>query len=233
MKIGFIVTSHWSERIRPQGDELLRRYIDSILKHCTYDYNIYIVDNQSEFKLPAYSEENIKYTRIDNQYEKGLTGAWNVGLHNAYSDSCDVLINCNDDLWFSESINNFIKHIISDNNISRVYSTLTNGVLSGPHKSSGPREGTQVLACTTGNNVINGFLFAITKEHYEKYRHNDQEYFPLKHLNDGGDGKWGGQEGYWIELSAKGLSGLIFNDVFVEHTKFRAWKTAKNIDNEK
>ena len=106
-------------------------------------------------------------------------------------------------------------------------------MLSGPHKSSGPREGTQTLPCTNGNNVINGFLFAITKEHYEKFRYNSNEYFPLKHPNDGGDGKWGGQEGYWIELSAKGLSGLIYNDVFVEHTKFRAWKTAKNIDNER
>ena len=233
MKIGFIVTSHWSERIRPQGDELLRRYVDSILKHCTYDYNIYIIDNQSEFTLPTYEVPTVKYTRIDNQYEKGLTGAWNIGLHTAYSDGCDILINCNDDLWFSESINRFIKHIISASNPDRVYSTLTNGVLSGPHKSSGPREGTQTLPCTNGNNVINGFLFAITKEHYEKFRYNLNEYFPLKHPNDGGDGKWGGQEGYWIELSAKGLSGLIFNDVFVEHTKFRAWKTAKSIDNER
>ena len=92
MKIGFVITSHYSDKIRPRGQEMLTRIIDSILEHCKYDFNIYIIDNESQYELQFPEDERIKYTRIDNQFEKGLTGAWNLGLNNASEDECDILI---------------------------------------------------------------------------------------------------------------------------------------------
>ena len=69
MKIAFIVTSHWSSNIRPYGQEILTRLINS-LHHVKYPYTLYVVDNQSEFKLNI--PETAKYIRINNQFEKRI-----------------------------------------------------------------------------------------------------------------------------------------------------------------
>ena len=42
---------------------------------------------------------------IDDQIKNGITGAWNLGLNEAYKNDCDILINCNDDLWFCNNEN--------------------------------------------------------------------------------------------------------------------------------
>lgn len=234
-KVAFVVTSHWSDEIRPQGGDLLTRYLDSIYNHCIFPYEVYVVDNQSQYKLPIDSYPNLHYIRIEDQYKKGLTGAWNVGINKAYEDGCDIIFNCNDDLFFSESINQLITYIQEDYSADLVYSTVTNGILPGPFESQRSEkalEGRKTLAFSAWNSVLNGFFFGFTREHYEAYRFEEDSYFPLKHKNDQGDGKWGGQEGYWVELGHKGVRGLVYRDIFVEHTKLRAWKTAKRIDNE-
>lgn len=227
-KIGFIITCHWSDEIRPNGNELLSNFAES-LKNLNYPYNLYIVDNQSEHKLTIPSNAT-KYIRIDNQYETGLTGAWNTGIFAAYNDGCDILINCNDDLWFNETINNFVEYINNDYDKNIVYSALTDGSLGGPHLSSGPGTGIKKLSCGIDNDVINGFFFAFTKEHYELYRYSESEYFPINHEHNGGDGKWGGQEGYWIIKHKDGLFGIIICETFIPHTKYRAWRVGKRID---
>lgn len=229
-KIGFVVTSHWSEKIRPNGNDLLHKFYITLKESINYDVKIYVVDNQSEFQLTI--PEDVYYIRIDDQYEKGLTGAWNAGIYAAYSDGCDIIVNCNDDLWFNESINKFIEHIIIDDNTQVIYSALTNGVLGGPQLSAGPRSGIQKINCDSAASLINGFFFGFTRKHFELYRNSDTEYFPLKHAHDGGDGKWGGQEGYWIVLHESGVHGIIVLDTFIPHTKYRAWKISKSIGNE-
>lgn len=228
-KIGFVVTSHWSTNIRANGNELLNRFCTTLKESINYDINIYIVDNQSEFNLDI--PEYANYIRIDNQYELGLTGAWNMGISYAYNDGCDIIINCNDDLWFNDSINKFIEYIQNDYNQNVVYTALTDGVLGGPQLASQAGTGTKKISCTTGDEVVNGFFFGFTKEHYETYRYNDLEYFPLKHEYDGGDGKWGGQEGYWLILQKLGVYGIIVLDTFVPHTKYRSWLIGRSIDN--
>lgn len=231
-KIGFVITCHWSEKIRPNGNELLKKFYTTLYEYCKYPFQLYIVDNQSEFNLDIPSYPNIEVIRIENQYEKGLTGAWNIGLLHAYQDKCDILINCNDDLFFNESLNKFIQYIDLDNNENIIYSALTNGVLGGKQFANAASDGIINLDCKTDNSVVNGFFFGFTSDHYKKYRYSITEYFPIEHSHNGNDGKWGGQEGYWIEKSKFGLSGIIIKEAFISHIKLRAWKTAKHIENE-
>ena len=51
VKVGFSVTNHYSERIRPQGRELLSAYLESLEKSCKYPFEVFIVDNESEDRL--------------------------------------------------------------------------------------------------------------------------------------------------------------------------------------
>ena len=227
MKIGFVVTAHWSDEYRKQGGFFLERFCNSLLEHCSYNFKVYVVDNASTYPLPQF--DVAQYIRIEDQTIEGITGAWNRGLHTAYSDGCNILVNCNDDLWFNSTLNIFLAKLVKSNNSNIVYSALTNGVLGGPHLSRGPRAGVTNMPCTNWHNVINGFFFGLTRSHYEQFRYTETEYFPQQHAYNEGDGKWGGQEGYWIELAKKGVSGLIINEAFVEHTKLRGWKQLKNL----
>ena len=228
-KIGFVVTAHWSSNIRPNGNDLLYKFYTTLKENVVTDISIYIVDNQSEFKLDI--PKDAKYIRIDNQYETGLTGAWNTGILAAYNDGCDIIINCNDDLWFNDTINKFINYICNDYNKNIIYTALTNGVLGGPQLANGPSIGIKQISCSRDNDVVNGFFFAFTKEHYEMYRYTNLQYFPLKHEYDGGDGKWGGQEGYWLILNKLGVSGVVVLETFIPHTKYRSWLIGRSIDN--
>jgi hypothetical protein len=112
-----------------------------------------------------------------------------------------------------------------DENI--IYGMLSNGIISGRQKSNGPTSGTVYCSCTNAETVINGFCFAMTKDHYKKYCFLDNMYFNPNNKHNGGDGKWGGQEGQFIENSEKGLFGLIINECWLPHTKVRGWKQLK------
>jgi len=225
MKIGFIVTAHHSNMYRPDGGLFIERFCTTLNQSCKYEYNLYVVDNASEFNLNV--SDNTHVIRIDDQTIEGITGAWNKGIYQAYIDNCDILVNCNDDLWFNESINVFIESICSMPDENVIYGMLSNGIISGQQKSNGPKTGTVFCACTNAETVINGFCFGMTKKHYEKYRFLDNMYFNPNNKHNGGDGKWGGQEGQFIENSEKGLFGLIINECWLPHTKVRGWKQLK------
>ena len=75
----------------------------------------------------------------------GLTGAWNVGLNLAYSDGCDILINCNEDLWFDETINKFIDFISLDNDVNVVYVGYTKSGGKSGNAERLPEEQAKVL----------------------------------------------------------------------------------------
>lgn len=222
MKIGFIVTVHWSDDLRPQAGEFIQRFCTTLKEYCNVDHQLYIVDNASTRKIdiPIYAS----YIRIDDQHIEGLTGAWNLGLNQAFIDGCDIIINCNDDLYFNESINTFIKYIYDDYNIDVIYSVLSNGIINGSQKANAPKQGIQHKSCVNASECINGFMFAMTREHYEKYRFTQTQYFNKNNKHNGGDGKWGGQEGQFIENSSKGLFGKIINECWIPHDKLRSWK---------
>lgn len=227
-KIAFVVTVHWSEKIRPKGQDLLSSYLSSIYDHCKYDFHIFIIDNESEWPLQIPDDDKCTCIRIDDQYKKGLTGAWNIGLFDAYCKDFDILINCNDDLRFDDTINKFIETIIEfEDSENVVFCPLTNGVLENLNPlqlSNGPKSGIQKLDGSKWQKTPNGFMFGMTKEHYVKYRFKHDEYFNKDNKFNRNDGKWGGQEGQWIENRVKGSYGIIVNECFVRHIKFRAWQ---------
>lgn len=234
MKTGFIITSHYSDKIRPKGQLLLSRIVQSILGNCNSEFNIYIIDNQSEYTLKYPKDSRIKYFRIENQFKEGLTGAWNLGLNEAFKDNCSILINCNDDLWFNQSINKLIESISLYNNDSDniIFQGITNGILGGgPRYGISPSPGTVKLICNNHHNTPNGYCFAMTKNHYIKYRYKFNKYFNKDNKYNGGDGKWGGQEGQFQENAEKGAYGIIINECFIPHDKIRDWQKAKNIEN--
>ncbi len=109
MKVGIVVTLHWSHPNRNQGGYLFDRFLQSIKdSNIKFNFKLYIIDNQSQYKFNLPTNIEYMYTYIDNQLEKGLTGAWNVGLNQAIEDKCDIVINTNDDVKFDSSINYFI-----------------------------------------------------------------------------------------------------------------------------
>lgn len=227
MKIGFIVTAHHSDELRPQGGMFLERFMSSLNESCTYDYHVYIVDNESTYKLPIY--EKSTYIRIDNQMLEGITGAWNLGINTAYEDGCTFLINCNDDIWFNDTINVFIDYMLKYMNVNFIYSALSNGILGYcSQKSDGPKQGIQMKPCINADTCVNGFFFGMSKYHYERFRYTKDKYFNKDSPNNGGDGKFGGQEGTFIDNSSKGLLGFIVNECFIPHDKIRGWKQLVN-----
>lgn len=224
MKVGFIATAHWSDKYRPDGGKFITRFCNTLHESCIYDYNLYVIDNSSQYKLNI--PNSAIYIFIEDQTKEGITGAWNLGINCAYEDGCDIIINCNDDLWFNETINILIQHIIDNSDVNAIYSGLTDGILHGTQLSNGPGTGIQIK---NGHNIIGGFCFAMTRNHYEKYRFEKTKYFNVNNKYNGGDGKWGGQEGQFMENSEKGLYGIVVNECFIPHTKVRGWKQLKNL----
>jgi hypothetical protein len=222
MKIGFVVTAHHSDDYRKEGGYFIERFCNSLNDNCKYKFNLYVVDNASEYKLNL--PNNAILLRINNQMIGGITYAWNFGINRAYEDGCDIIINCNDDLWFNDTINILINYIINHNDNNAIYSGLTNGTLGCSQLSSGPKSGIQIKK---GHDILNGFCFAMTRDHYELFRFENDKYFNVNNKYNGGDGKWGGQEGQFMENSERGLYGIVVNDCFIPHTKVRGWKQLK------
>lgn len=234
MKVGLTVTTHRSEKIRPNGSILLDGFFDSFRRsNFKYEYCIYVSDNGSTIDYKYPSDLNLKLISIEDQSVKGLTGAWNLGIDSAYRDGCDIIWNFNDDLELNSSINVFIEHIQNTPSYPLgIYGPLSNeGGHEAPNNSAGPKQGITELKVTPGSmaNVPNGFSFALTKEVYEQYRHKEDEFFPLSHLMDGGDGKWGGQEGYFSLISGGSLKYFLINECWIKHYKFKAWEQARNL----
>jgi len=227
MITAFIITAHHSDKLRPDGDKYLKRQIESILTYCQHDFKVIIVDNESQHKLDyPKDDERFVYTRIDDQTIEGHTGAFNLGIDIASKRGCEILISCNDDLWFNETINYFIQYIKdTDHDPNIVYGPVSDGILL-PSKqySEKPYDGKFTLDCKSVHEKPNGFCFAFTNDHYLKFRYSETEYFNrLNKYNGGGDGKWGGQEGQFQENSEKGLYSVIVTECFVHHDKIRGW----------
>jgi hypothetical protein len=222
MKVGFTTTSHWSDELRPTGGMFIKRFHTTLKEYCRFDYQLYIIDNASTYKIDVPPEAS--YTRIDDQRIGGITAAWNRSIYQAYADGCDIIINCNEDLYFNDTINVFIQYIHHDDNDDIIYSALSNGILGGSQKANAPSTGIQTKSCTSDHTCVNGFFFGMTRKHYEKYRFTEDQYFNKNNRHNGGDGKWGGQEGQFIENSERGLSAKIINECWLPHDKQRGWK---------
>ena len=234
MKIGLTVTTHRSEKLKPNGSHLLNSFFDSFRKcNFNYDYCFYVADNQSEIPFDYPTDLNIKSYYIEDQSKTGITGAWNLSLYEAYMDGCNILWNFNDDIEFTEYTNKFIEGIINyKNKDNAVFGPLTN---NGGHKcknySKAPSKGYTILKTKPNiwdDNMLNGFSFGFTRKVYEKYRYKENQFFPIKHKLNHGDGKWGGQEGYFAIKIADGLQLVLVNECWIYHEKFKSYVKVRN-----
>ena len=244
MKTIFSVTYHQSKQLRPDGADFLSRYLETLDRHANFDIGVVIVDNQSEINLFEWSKKipNVcDYIRIEDQSEKGLTGAWNAGIKRA-AELGDLIINTNEDLIFNNTINSFVSEIISDDDNSKsIYGPLSNGVgeLAHPHQLSNSERDENIILLQTvekhkeragkggWSEVLNGFFLGFTTEFYHKFN-KDGDLFPLDHKNNRGDGKWGGQEGLMLEWAERGSSCKIIPRCWIDHAKIRAYRKARN-----
>lgn len=241
MKVGFVTTMHISEKYRPEGLKYIENYLTTLFNYMQFPFKVYIIDNGSEKpydfeKWSWYSNADlnmISYTYIENQSISGITGAWNKGIYNAYKDDCDIICMTNDDILFNPTINVYIdfisKHDIKDISL---YGPVTNGMLGGGiQKQQQPINQVVELSGNEGD-IPNGFFFTFTNKFYEKFRHSNKELFALHHKHDGGDGKWGGQEGEFYRFKKEGARFFIVGYTWIYHHKIMGYRKTRNADRE-
>tara|TARA_B100000085_G_scaffold255997_1_gene256198 strand:+ start:320 stop:1042 length:723 start_codon:yes stop_codon:yes gene_type:complete len=224
--VGFGITAHYSDLLRPEGNDFLQDQILSIKENCKYNYKIYIIDNQSEHELNYPDDGTCVYHRVDDQMKTGVTGAWNTALNLMYKDDCDIMLGHSDDIWFDDTIDYFIDHILEDGkSIDRIYAPVSMGLLTNLQRRD-VFWGSQIVKNPDWGNCISGFFFGFTKEHYEKYRPLDDQYFSHEALNDNlpEDWKWHGQEKQLLLNVEKGCEQILVGKTNVNHHKIRGWK---------
>lgn len=246
MKVALVITSHSSKK-RPYGRDLLRNAYTSFIKSFAYNYEIIIVDNQSDEKIEDEILKNprVHYLYIEDQWKKGLTGAWNSGIKKAYDLGCDVILNSNDDLIFNESINDFIRKITENpDSEDSVFGPLTNGVngsFEKIQKSEVPNpQKSKEITGEGWEGFISGFFFGFTKKFYEKFKYPDGDLFAefdkfdkaYIHRYAGDCGKWGGQEMEILRFRESGGKVFVIGECWIYHLKKRDWNTARKIAGE-
>jgi hypothetical protein len=236
MKVGFVIIGHQSE-MRPQGFQFIDEYIRSLCQYALFPYKVYLIDNSSDepYNYMTWLDMvNIEFTYIEDQFELGITGAWNLGIHQAYEDGCDLIVGMADDMYFNETINYFVnaiyKHQFKDDCL---YGPVSNGIWSKT-KQFQERPIPEIFELSgKGKDIPNGFFFAFTPKFYEKFRHSERELFALKHKYDGGDGKWGGQEGEFWRMAEDGARFFIVGPCWLHHHKLQGYKDVRNLERSK
>jgi glycosyltransferase involved in cell wall biosynthesis len=246
-KVGLVITNHSSQKIRPYGRDLLLNAYQSFIQNCKHDFELIIVDNQSDQELngEVLRNKNTHYIYIQDQWKKGLTGAWNTGIKKAVEVDCDVILNSNDDLIFNSSINNFIEKIIenSKKDIS-IFGPVTNGV-NGPfikiQQANFPDSSKSKEIIGDGwEGFISGFFFGFTKNFYKKFAYPDGDLFAefdkfdksYIHKYAGDCGKWGGQEMEILRFKENGGRVFVVGECWIDHIKKRDWSKARQIAGE-
>lgn len=223
LKIGYTFAFHYSNNIRPKGKEITSPSIKSFYDNINYNFNTYVIDNQSNPKS-SFSEvfdlstENLTYTYIENQHKKGLTGAWDLGIRQAIKDGCDIIILSGDDIIFNTTINDLIDHIKTDpENNNSIYGPLASGITNKIQLSNKPTNQITSIAGFKLDQYLGGHLYAFTKEFYHKYKKSSGELFVINHHHNGGDGKWGGQEGNVMCWAEQGAKCIVVGTCHVHH----------------
>ena len=242
MKIGYTITFHHSEHIRPNGKKVVKENIDSFYDNFKYDFESFIIDNESVprdtfhniFDLKSEKYKNLNYTYIEDQSKKGITGAWSLGIKQAFDSDCDIVILTTDDVVVDDTINNLIEYIISDkdNNHNAIYGPVAGGILAPLQSANGPTGKIFEISGVGHNEHLGGHMYAFTKEFYHKWSQPNGDLFVINQHYNGGDGKWGGNEGNVICWAEQGAKCIVVGTCWINHvldTRY-SYKTARYID---
>ena len=104
-----IIGKKTSEKITKKS---VKESLESFYNNCDYDFETFVIDNQSEprnsfdesIDMSKKQYGNLKYTYIEDQSIRGLTGAWNDGIKQAIDAGCDIIILSGDDINYNKSI---------------------------------------------------------------------------------------------------------------------------------
>ena len=221
MKIGIVCVMHKSKN-RPNGFELINDFIESLYKFCDKEFILYLFDNASteEYRVPY---TDIIYEYIEDQTLEGLARPYNDGAKIA-AKKCDIIVFANDDLVFNESINKFFDIIKNHkhNNVG-LYGPLTNRLNKGKSHQEAQKAGNGIKEITKikgSFGVLNGFLFAFTKEFYERFKMRKGNFF----LNDKKHLWKGGERALRRRVVPKGGRMFIIKDCWLLHHKIGGWK---------
>lgn len=224
--IGFITTAHYSEKYRKQGREYLEAYVESIRnvqKIVGFDYKIFVMDNESE--IPFVTTEDYSVKRFENQKQGGLSRTWNSGCKLAYASGCEIFIVSNDDIKFTESINELIKLCKSNKEKENYFiGPVSNGSSTFQQSATGP--GKNVVEYTeypwegrTGF-PLNGFCQAFHVEFYNKFNVEGN----LWNV-DGTKALWGGEENDLFDrCTPGGMRSIVCEPWYVIHDKINGWR---------
>ncbi|MAG26818.1 hypothetical protein CMI47_14850 [Candidatus Pacearchaeota archaeon] len=217
MKVGIVVTTHYSDKYRPNGNELIQNYCRSA-KCLTHPFKLYVFDNASVKKLDKLDYSYVEVIRVENQHLRGLSGTWNDGIKMSIKDSCDVILVSNDDIELNESVNTFIDDISAHKyNEIGIYGPLSNGILGGIQKQNGPMEGIRELT-NNKQNMLNGFFYGFTKEFYHKFKMEDDNLIDEKNY------PWGGnEEEFQNRVWSQGARSFVLGSCHIFHHKIRGW----------
>lgn len=232
MKVAIILTMHQSKEIRPNGFDLVDRYLKSLKNSISSDweYTVFLFDNTSvdKFDISKYSDMDIRYEYVDDQTIRGNTGPWNDGALTAFNEGYDKIYISNDDLIFNKSINDMFKYTTEDNVI---YGPLcqTGGMLGHSPQISNDGKILEIIDITgtgevdqmpTSGHLLNGFLFGFTNKFYETYQREDGYIF-----NSDEKYIWSANEcEIQLRLWKEGVKSQIIGHTWIYHEKIRAWK---------
>lgn len=238
LKVGYTFTFHQSDNIRPAGKEVTLPSIKSFYNHCDYNFETFVIDNQSDprssfSEIVDLSTENLHYTYINNQYEKGLTGAWDLGVRQAIKNGCDIIILSGDDIIFNKTINRLIDHIKADkDNDNSIYGPVASGITNKIQLADAPTNKTTQILGSKFLQHLGGHLYAFTKEFYHNWKQPNGELFIIDQPHNGGDGKWGGNEGNVMHWAEQGAKCYIVGTCHVHHQEEtrQSWKVSRDIE---
>ena len=222
MKVGFIVNIHISV-MRPI--DCLKEYLQSIAKCVNHDYHIYVIDNGSDTKYNFNDidiKDNITYKYIENQWEGGITGAWNIVTKMAIDDNCKILLGYNDDLIWNDSINTMITYMKKE---------YSDNIIYGPVSNNGGNVQTYSAAqkWIRPTSKLHGFLWCFTDKLYHKVKNEKGDFLDASIISE--DGKWGGQEDILEQyVGLYNIKHMIYGPCWIHHKKFHLWKEAREYD---
>ncbi len=222
--IGIVVTAHYSNKLRKNGKEYLESMVSSVEKHLKVRYKIFVMDNESE--TPFQSNDKYSVTRFENQIKGGLSRTWNCGVKLAYESNCEIIIVCNDDIMFTDSVNDLHQYCVNNEDRENCFiGPISDGAFNKRQRGSKSKSGVKAYSHRKGTQgrkgyAINGLCQAFHKDFYVKYKVNGK----LWNI-DGKSQLWGGEEyDLYDRCNPLGMRSIVYRPWFVKHHGIHGWK---------
>lgn len=219
MKPAFVVVAHQSKDHRPNGHELIYRYLTSLEENLKIPYDVFIIDNASETKFQ--SDNRYHYHYLPDQ-EKGLVRSWNLGVYMAIENGNDIISVTNDDVYFNDTLPRYFEIIDSledDVKNNSVFGPVCDTRTTFPNQYA---ETTEDLILDISSQydsfgMIHGWFMTFSKEYFQKYQIEGNLFDPEK--------KWRGQEKFQYRDRKKGNSrSLVIKSCMIHHDHIGGWK---------